>query len=283
MRIRRLTAAVAAFGLVSTVALSSASAMTTGASDDGNQHPAVTATVIVSPDGNWATLLCSGMLIRPMVVLTASHCNVVTQESWYTSRGYTLGITNLSELPVPQGEYWFAWNGQGQQADVTNVHLNPLYRGGYRNDVSLLEIAHPLDGVDGDDLPTLPPAGLLDDLEKRKALRTTPSLVIGYGSEQQVIPALGGQFFPDTNKRKSAELGTTAIDKQGIHQSQRVTQGAGGACYGDSGGPTLMTVEGTTYIAGVTSTGDMPCFATNVAGRVDAPDALAYIDSVIAP
>lgn len=259
-----------------------ASAMTTGATFDGDDHPAIVAMVVVSPEHDVATMYCSGTVVKPTVVVTASHCNVISDEPWFIAGGYTLGVTNSPELGVPDGEFWFPWTGAGSQADVTEVRTNPLYRGGYRDDVSVQLISHPLDDVDADDMPALPAVGLLDDLQKAKTLRSTVSLVLGYGSEQQVIPAVGGKAFPDSNERRWAELGTTALDKQSIHQSMRVTQGAGGACYGDSGGPTLMTVSGRTYLVGVTSTGDMPCFATNVAGRVDTQAARDWIEQSIA-
>ena len=282
MRFFRFPAALAAFAVASTLALGSASAMTSGATPDEDGHPAVVSMVVISADGMWAFQWCSGMLIAKTVVLTASHCTAPTQEAWFINRGWTVGVTNAARLEVEQSG-WFQWTDDAHQSRVLVTHTNPLYKGGYRDDVSMLEIAGELDGVEPGDLPTLPPAGLLDGLQKTKVLRATPSLVLGYGSEQQVIPAPGGQYFPDSNMRRYAYLGTVSIDKQSIHQSQQVAQGAGGACYGDSGGPTLMEVKDTTYIVGVTSTGDTPCLATNVAGRVDTRAALDFIDSVLDP
>lgn len=281
VRFNRFVAAVAAAGIASTLALGSASAMTTGATwDEDGDYPAVVSMVAVSADRQWAFQWCSGMFITRTVVLTASHCTAPTEEAWFTNRGWTVGVTNATRLDV-QPDGWFPWTGTGDQAIVAVTHTNPLYRKGYREDVSMLELAAPFPGITDEDLPTLPPIGRLDALQKAKGLRSTPSLVLGYGSEQQVIPAPGGQYFPDSNERRYAYLDTTTIDKQTIRQSQRVTAGDGGACYGDSGGPTLMELDGTTYIVGVTSTGDMPCFATNTAGRVDTATARAFIDSVV--
>ncbi len=61
-----------------------------------------------------------------------------------------------------------------------------------------------------------------------------------------------------------------------------IVKGQGGACYGDSGGPNLMELDGRTTIVGVTSTGDGACFATNVSSRVDTPSALGFLADVLA-
>ena len=36
----------------------------------------------------------------------------------------------------------------------------------------------------------------------------------------------------------------------------------GGVCYGDSGGPNYVDIDGTLILAAVTSWGDIPCYAT---------------------
>jgi hypothetical protein len=54
-------------------------------------------------------------------------------------------------------------------------------------------------------------------------------------------------------------------------------QGYGGACYGDSGGPNFATIDGELVLAGTTITGDVPCYATNVAYRMDTPSAIGFL------
>src|SRR4051794_27291075 len=107
-------------------------------------------------------------------------------------------------------------------------------------------------------------------------------LVLSYGSEAKVIPANVGPTFPESGERRSATLPTIALDKQWIHQDQYVGKNPAqaGACYGDSGGPSLITVDRATYVVGVTSTGEGPCFATNVASRVDTPSALHFLGQI---
>lgn len=284
MRVPRATAALAT-GLVSLGLLAQAPvlAMTENAVRDNGEHPAVVALLIVDPTGAWARTYCSGMLIAPTVVLTASHCNVVADNDWFKAGNYRLGVTNDQELATD--DYgWVPYTGSGSQSDVVEVVTNPLYKGGYRDDVSAQVIASPLDGVTEDDYPELPGGGLLDQINQKKALRGLPLLVLGYGSQEKVIPANVGYAFPASGERRRAWLPTIALDKQWIHQDQNKGKNPdqAGACYGDSGGPSLLTIDDVTYVVGVTSTGDGPCFATNVASRVDTSTALELLLPLLA-
>lgn len=51
----------------------------------------------------------------------------------------------------------------------------------------------------------------------------------------------------------------------------------GGACYGDSGGPNFIMIGGALVLAATTITGDTPCYATNVAYRVDTANARTFL------
>lgn len=280
MRTYRVVSMFAAVAVASCLGLSSASAMTSNATFDDTDHPSVVALVVVSGDS--AFTYCSGTLIAPTVVLTASHCNAIVTEDWFKTGGYTLGVTNAATLDVDASGFWFPFDGTGDQSRVQadGVITNALYKGGYRDDVSAQLISHALDGWDAEGVVVLPPVGLLDQLAKSKTLRSTTSLVLGYGSEAKSIPAAHAETFPSSNERRRAELGTTSLDKQWIHQSMNVAQGQAGACYGDSGGPTLMEIDSTTYLVAVTSTGDGPCFATNVSSRVDTESAWTLLRSL---
>lgn len=89
-------------------------------------------------------------------------------------------------------------------------------------------------------------------------------------------PALGCS----SHERRFADLTIAALNKQVIHESQNVAQGSAGACYGDSGGPTFATIDSSWTILGVTSTGDIPCWATNTASRIDRASVLSFLAGV---
>jgi hypothetical protein len=253
-----------------------ASAMTDLAQFDGEEHPAVVALLYRTPDGTRAYQYCSGMLIAPTVVLTASHCNDGLEET-----GWDLIVTNDPVLPQVDSTGWFDATGLDNVAEVAEILTNPDYERGYRDDVSAQVIAKGL-GVNKREFPALPAAGLLDRMSSAGTLKTTPTTVLGYGTIQQTVVPGSGPTYPDSGERRSAEMLTTALDPTWIHQEMSIAKGQGGACYGDSGGPSLMAVAGRTTVVAVTSTGDGACYATNVSSRVDTPAALAFVSSVLA-
>ena len=65
--------------------------------------------------------------------------------------------------------------------------------------------------------------------------------------------------------------------------SQNQATDDGGTCGGDSGGPAFWTDPdyGTEILVGITSWGDPYCVATGFNYRVDIPETLDFIDSVI--
>ncbi|URN11742.1 hypothetical protein LUW77_07485 [Streptomyces radiopugnans] len=68
-----------------------------------------------------------------------------------------------------------------------------------------------------------------------------------------------------------------ALNKAWVRVAMTAPQGNGGACYGDSGGPNFAEIDGERVLVGTTITGDAPCYATNVAYRLDAPGARAFL------
>jgi hypothetical protein len=269
--------------VVAGLAQGPASAMTDRATDDdGSVYPAVVALLYVRESDQRVFPYCSGTLISETVVLTASHCNEGTVD-YATSMGYTLAVTNDPVLEVHDDSGWVtADNVEPVASDDDHVITNDLYKGGYRDDVSVQVIEHELPGWAANGVPEIPPVGMLDELKKSKTLTSTPVTVVGYGTKEKSLPADTSPWFPDSNMRRYAVLPTIALDKQWIHQDQNLGRNPdqGGACYGDSGGPSLMKIGQDLFVVGVTSTGDGPCFATNVASRVDTESAHALIGSV---
>jgi secreted trypsin-like serine protease len=277
MRVRSLASAAAVGALaLGMLAQAPAQAMTDNATSDGDAHPAVVALLYVK--GGLVFPYCSGMLIAPMVVLTASHCNEGTAE-YAVSKGWLLGASNDPEFTDANGDGWIE-NANFVTVDPAHgVKRNPLYRKGYRDDVTVQLLDAVLPVLSPGAFGTLPRVGLLDDLQKAKTLKGTSMTVVGYGTEAKVTPANTAPAYPDSNERRYAQLPTIALDKQWIHQDQNVGKNPeqAGACYGDSGGPSLLATDEGTFVVGVTSTGDGPCFATNVASRVDTAEALAFV------
>ena len=74
-----------------------------------------------------------------------------------------------------------------------------------------------------------------------------------------------------------APVAFDALNPSWVRLAMTAPQGNGGACYGDSGGPDFAEIDGSPVLAATTITGDGPCYATNVAYRLDAPAARAFL------
>ena len=115
----------------------------------------------------------------------------------------------------------------------------------------------------------LPTAGQLTALGSGR-LDALDWWVVGYGT-QEAVNGPGGQTHPDVAVRMKAPVDFDALNDSWIRLAMIASQDLGGACYGDSGGPNFMVLDGTLVLAGTTITGDVPCYATNVAYRMDTP------------
>lgn len=254
-----------------------AQAMTSGTPADGDGHPAAVA--LLRSDGYWAFPFCSGVLLSGKVVLSASHC-LSPAQSWQQG-GWQILVSNDPTLQQrPDG--WLLVSTLTTTRTVSQIVLNPAYdpRQDYAHDVSAAVLDTPIT-LDPSALPTLPPVGLLDRLRADQSLRSATFTVLGYGRQERTLPSKSGLIYSVTGERRVGVLGFDALDKTFIHESQRIAKSQDGACYGDSGGPSLLSLGEKVYVVGVTSSGDMPCFATNTATRTDTGEANILLTDVL--
>ena len=106
---------------------------------------------------------------------------------------------------------------------------------------------------------------------------------VGYGVQNRVVGG-GVPFFQDVNPvpRMFAFSSFNSLNKGYLRLSQNPSTGNGGTCFGDSGGPTFLTVESQQILVAINITGDAVCRSTNVDYRLDtvsAQDFLAYVNA----
>jgi V8-like Glu-specific endopeptidase len=251
--------------LVLTVGVVPAAAITWGEPD--TVHANVGAMVVDWPGyGPWQW--CSGTLIHPRVFLTAGHCTADLE---------AYGITRVWVNFDP-----YALN-EKTMLDVAQVVTHPDYYWGPQSnpyDVAVLILEEPA----GDITPaTLPPQGLLDQLKAEGKLRQGSNgakfTVVGYGGMLDWPPP----HVTYDDYRQMAVSEYRALLKAWLRMSQNQATGDGGTCYGDSGGPAFWTSpEGAEILVGITSWGDAQCVSSGFNYRVDIPETLSFIDSVIA-
>jgi len=247
------------------------SAITYGFVDSNNNFPNTGAFVVKSFSTGQIFPICSGTLIAPNVFLTASHCTVYfTQE--LAPEG-DIAYVSLDKS-IPFGDLT---SNTTQLLPVAHVVSNPSYsqRQSDSGDIAVLILAQNVQGV----IPAiLPSCGLLDQLSVQNGLKKAIFTNAGYGVQNRVVGG-GIPFFQDLNPvpRMYSFSGFNSLNGGYLRLSQNASTGNGGTCFGDSGGPNFLTVNGQQLIVSITITGDSVCRSTNVDYRLDTISAQAFL------
>jgi Trypsin len=239
-----------------------------GGAPDTDGHPNVGAVVAHFPDGDFPA--CSGTLISPSIFLTAGHCIAGTQS--FGATGYA--VTFDSNV---------AFDASGRVIDTIpgTATLDPLFghdQGDF-HDLAIITLAQPVVSAAP---ATLPPAGLLDRLAAKGGLRGQDFNVVGYGAPG--IRFGGGRPEPIFDfVRRVATSSFMSIDPTRLFLLINTNAtGGGGACFGDSGGPEFLNVDGTDVLVSLTSQkSDQVCRALDVNYRLDTPSAREFLGQFV--
>ena len=251
------------------------SAITYGFVDSSNTFRNTGAFVVKSTNGQIFPI-CSGTLITPNVFLTASHCTL-----FYTQDLAPEGDVAYVSLDqsIPFGPLT---SNKTELLPVAHVITNPNYNPSQSDsgDIAVLILERNVRGVTP---ATLPSCGLLDQLVAQNGLKTALFTNAGYGLQNRVVGG-GVPFFQDLNPipRMFSFSSFNSLNGGYLRLSQNPSTGNGGTCFGDSGGPNFLTVNGQQLIVAITITGDSVCRSTNVDYRLDTVSAqgfLAYVNA----
>jgi hypothetical protein len=254
-------------GLVLVLAVTAVPVMAITWGQPDTQHPNVGAMVVDWPGyGPWQT--CTGTLVHPRVFLTAGHCT----EGWEGTGVETFWV-NFDQNAV----------NEATLLDVEEVITHPDYWWGPTSnprDVGILILAEPVTDITP---AILPEEGFLDRLQEEGKLKhgqdRAKFTLVGYGGTLDWPPP---QIYYE-DYRQFSESEFRALLKSWLRMSQNQATGDGGTCYGDSGGPAFWTEpDGSEILVGITSWGDASCVSSAFNYRVDIPDTLDFIQSVIA-
>lgn len=253
--------------LLALMAPTAAHAITNGEPTDGYTNVG-SFVVEVTPEGGEPYLLqlCTGTVVSPHVVLTASHC--MDRGDYAPDWGrvwFTL------ERRIGDGASWELDEDLTLLGGTPRPHPGYTGRANYRYDVGAFVLDAPVGGVPFAELADV---GYLNE----KSLRGTMFTAVGYGIERYDKTTSTQAFLPP-KERMTTEQPLVTVHRDYVLFSMNLARGLGGTCYGDSGGPKFSS-DG--QVVAVVTTGDVPCKATDQASRTDTPYAHEFIDRLVA-
>ena len=248
------------------VGLASPSGAVTGGQADEGRHPHVGGTVLYFPPRDETIVNCTGSLISATVFVTAAHCG----------RDGTRRSVAFDEV----------FDAETSARYPGTFHAHPDYNPAqeFQNDVAVIVLDEPVPGVDPSDLPRLPEIGLLARMKADGSLSQSSRFTsVGFG--MLGYSTGGGAPTPVRGQARHYAVGSfNSLAPEHLRLSQNAALGDGGTCNGDSGGPNFLGAgeDETLVIAGLTSTGDTYCKATNVTYRLDTPAARDFLGRYVA-
>lgn len=240
---------------------------------DGDDHPYVGSMVFRIPDRGYFQW-CSGTLISEYVFLTASHCT--SDVDVYLERYPGSEMLVTFDPTITAGGTFYSG------VLYTNPNYNNFSGPGGMSDPGDIAVIV-LDESPGITPASLPSEGLLDQLHASHVLQTTRFTAVGYGTIRETKQGAFDSIL-DNVDRNRAEQGFLSLTKAWATLAMTPDNGNGGTCYGDSGGPHFIHLDGqeTDIVTSITVTGDAPCKATDKTYRTDTPAARAFLEKYVA-
>lgn len=240
---------------------------------DAGAHPHVGTMLFVQNGVGFFS--CSGTLLSSTVMLTTGHCvkgggqlNSVTYVRF--TEDALAGINDYPSLQAWLNAEWIL-----ASAVIAHPQFDDFAEFPNIFDVGLVVLPQPVNlGTYG----ALPELGLLERLTRERSQKNNLFTAVGYGVQGVINPFNQDDFSRRKGTVRLVEIKSTFT---GPGQSAKFSNnpgqgnGAGGTCFGDSGGPIF---HGTSNVIGaITSFGITPCIGVEYHFRIDTEIAQDFI------
>ncbi|KAL5013006.1 hypothetical protein ScPMuIL_011557 [Solemya velum] len=202
---------------------------------------------------NNGSYLCSGVLVKKNVVLTAAHCVVGLSSPKITA---VFGVQNVHDVRAEVAA------GTAQEIPVRSIHNYFFYTANPpRNDISVLTLERRIDTS--------------YRISPVKSLRSVPT---GYQRESDCFAVGYGVTSPISKRASLRQMEIPLIDNSicmGLIDGVRASNVCGfeqlfgkSGCFGDSGGPLYCMRRDRAVLVGLTSFGYSDCRGPTVFSRI---------------
>lgn len=238
---------------------------------DGTAHPFVGSIVLSNPETG-VSQFCTGTLIGEKVFLTVSHCAAYLQ-SVLAGSPDTQAMVTFDPVITASGTFY----------TIEQIVVNPNFRGKISNsdpsDVAVVLLGQAPQGIEPARLPTI---GLLDQLKNDHRLAATRFSTVGYGDVRDTNRA-AFQNIHDNLQRNQVGQTFLSLTDGWLSLSANLTAGNGGGCWGDSGGPHFIYLDGveTNIVVSLTAQGDVPCKAVDKTYRLDTEPVQSFLKQYV--